>query len=421
MSEETKNIETEFSRPETLRVIISGGGTGGHVYPAIAIANSIKEMVPSADILFVGAQGRMEMEKVPEAGYKIKGLWISGFQRSLSLKNLLFPIKLLYSMYTAKKIVTEFNPDIVVGVGGYASGPTLKAAQQNDIPTIIQEQNCYAGVTNKLLAEKVTSVCVAYEGMEKYFSEDKIIFTGNPVRKDILNLQGKREEAAKFFKLDPNKRTILVIGGSQGARTINESIDEGFDKLIYKGIQLIWQTGKTYYPIAKKTDFRHQTSLVRIYEFIKQMDFAYAMADVVVSRAGALSISELCLVRKPIILVPSPNVAEDHQTKNAQALVDKSAAIIVRDHEARGKLVVKAMELLNDEDLKTKLITNIGSLGRPNAANDIAVQVLKSAGKLHLAKPIVAVENYQPVVVESIQPINLPADEKAMEIGRAHV
>ena len=401
MSEEFKHIEEiKLSKPDTLKVIISGGGTGGHIYPAIAIANALKEMVPSVDILFVGAQGRMEMEKVPEAGYKIKGLWISGFQRSLSLKNLLFPFKLLYSMYAAKKILLDFKPDIVVGVGGYASGPTLKAAQQNDIPTLIQEQNSYAGLTNKLLSEKVSSVCVAYEGMDKYFSAEKIIFTGNPVRKDILDLRGKREEAAKFFKLDPNKKTILVIGGSLGARTINESLDEGFDKIIYKNIQLIWQTGKTYYPIAKKTDFRHQTNLVRIYDFIKRMDLAYSIADVVISRAGALSISELCLVQKPIVLVPSPNVAEDHQTKNAQALVEKNAAIAIRDHEARERLVDKAMELLNNEDQKALLVKNIASLARPNAAIDIAIQVLKASDKLHLAVPVKPAEEIAEVQPE---------------------
>lgn len=382
MSEKTIHIEENFQEQgeKALRVIISGGGTGGHVYPAIAIANALKEFVPEVEILFVGAQGRMEMEKVPEAGYKIKGLWISGFQRSLSLKNLLFPFKLMHSMYKARQIVADFHPNVVVGVGGYASGPTLKAAQRAEIPTVIQEQNSYAGITNKLLAENAAMVCVAYEGMEKYFPEQKVVFTGNPVRKDILNLAGKRDEAAKFFKLDPTKKTILVIGGSLGARTINESIDEGFDIIIRKGIQLIWQTGKSYYPVAKKTDFRHQTNLIRIYDFIKRMDLAYTMADVVVSRAGALSISELCLVHKPVILVPSPNVAEDHQTKNAMALVEREAALMVRDHEAHERLVEKALELLGNEAKQKELMLNIAQLGRVNAAKEIAVQVLKAAG-----------------------------------------
>lgn len=387
MDEATQNIELESagSKP-SLKVIISGGGTGGHIYPAIAIANALKEMEPEANILFVGAEGRMEMEKVPEAGYPIKGLWISGFQRSFSLKNLLFPFKLIHSLFAARNIVKEFAPDVVVGVGGYASGPTLKAAQHFEIPTVIQEQNSYAGVTNKLLAENASVLCVAYEGMENYFPADKIVFTGNPVRKDILNVDGKREEAVQFFKLDPKKKTILVIGGSLGARTINESIDEGFDTIIRKDIQLIWQTGKTYYQTALKTDTRHQTKLVRIYDFIKRMDLAYAVADVVISRAGALSISELCLVNKPAILVPSPNVAEDHQTKNAMALVDKEAALMVRDHESVGKLVEKAISLLNDERLKQGLVENISKLGRPNAAKEIARQVLKAAGKLNLAQ-----------------------------------
>jgi len=383
MSEETVHIENDHQEPTkgALKVIISGGGTGGHIYPAIAIAHALKELAPDTEFLFVGAKGRMEMEKVPEAGYKIKGLWISGFQRSLSPRNLLFPVKLLYSMYKARKIVQAFQPNIVVGVGGYASGPTLKAAQHFEVPTVIQEQNSYAGVTNKLLAEQASIVCVAYEGLENYFPAEKLVVTGNPVRKDILDISGKKEEAAKFFKLDPNKKTILVIGGSLGARTINESIDEGFDKIIRKNVQLIWQTGKNYYKIAKKADFRHQTNNIRIVDFIKRMDLAYAMADIVVSRAGALSISELCLVHKPAILVPSPNVAEDHQTKNANALSEKGAAIVVKDTESRTVLVDKALELLTNEPAKALLITNIKGLGRPNAARDIAVQILRVAGR----------------------------------------
>lgn len=431
MSEEiihTSVDKTETSSP--LKVIISGGGTGGHIYPAIAIANALKEMVPEVDILFVGAEGRMEMEKVPEAGYPIKGLWISGFQRSLSLKNLLFPFKLIHSMLAARKIVKEFLPDVVVGVGGYASGPILKAAQNQGVPTVIQEQNSYAGVTNKLLAENASVVCVAYEGMEAYFPQDKIVFTGNPVRKDILNLDGKREEAVAFFKLDPRKKTILVIGGSLGARTINESIDEGFDAIIRKDIQLIWQTGKTYYETALKTDNRHQTKLVRIYDFIKRMDLAYAVADVVISRAGALSISELSLVHKPAILVPSPNVAEDHQTKNALSLVNKEAALMVRDHESVGKLVEKAISLLQDERLKEGLLLNISKLGRPNAAKDIAKEVLKAANKsdliqetvwdLELVAKVKEKKQAEEITkaVENVKEAPLVTPEKKMYTGR---
>lgn len=370
---------------KTLKVIISGGGTGGHIYPAIAIANALKALVKDVDILFVGAEGRMEMEKVPEAGYPIKGLWISGFQRSLSFKNLLFPFKLLHSMFAARRIVKEFAPDVVVGVGGYASGPILKAAQYHGIPTLIQEQNSYAGVTNRLLAERANKICVAYEKMERYFPASKIVLTGNPVRTDILNITGKKEEAIKFFNLDPSKKTILVIGGSLGARTINESLDAGFDDIIRKNIQVIWQTGKQYFDIAKKTDNRHQTKLVKIFDFIKRMDLAYAAADVVISRAGALSISELCLVHKPTVLVPSPNVSEDHQTKNAMALVEIEAALMVRDQEAKEKLVKKSIALLADQNLKSSLIKNIASLGRPNAANEIALEVLKTANKIALA------------------------------------
>jgi UDP-N-acetylmuramate--alanine ligase len=402
-----------------LKVIISGGGTGGHIYPAIAIANALKAMVKEVDVLFVGAEGRMEMEKVPEAGYPIKGLWISGFQRSLSIKNLLFPFKLLHSMFAARRIVKEFAPDVVVGVGGYASGPILKAAQYHGIPTLIQEQNSYAGVTNRLLAEKANVICVAYENMERYFPASKMVLTGNPVRTDILDIKGKKEEALKFFNLEASKKTILVIGGSLGARTINESIDAGFDNIIGKDIQLIWQTGKLYYDIAKKTDNRHQTKLVRIFDFIKRMDLAYAAADVVISRAGALSISELCLVHKPTVLVPSPNVAEDHQTKNAMALVEKEAALMVRDEEAKEKLVEKTIALLADQNLKASLIQNIASLGRPNAANEIALEVLKTANKLALTTAQTQFSENQSLVSE-----NPPLTEKKEFTGQenyAHV
>jgi UDP-N-acetylglucosamine--N-acetylmuramyl-(pentapeptide) pyrophosphoryl-undecaprenol N-acetylglucosamine transferase len=356
------------------KVIISGGGTGGHIFPAIAIANSLKAAVPDIEILFVGANGRMEMEKVPQAGYKIVGLNIAGFQRSFSveniLKNLKFPFKLIDSLLAARKIVKDFAPNAVVGVGGYASGPILRAAQSLGIPTLIQEQNSYAGLTNKLLARGAKKICVAYEGMEKYFPKDKIVVTGNPVRKDILDTDLVKMAGCIFFKLDSTKKTILVIGGSLGARSINEAIDQDLNRIKEAGCQLIWQTGKNY-----KTPFLWGGAWGG--PFIKEMHWAYSCADIVISRAGALSISELCLVGKPSILVPSPNVAEDHQTKNAMALVKTNAALMVKDTEAKTSLVAQAIELLNDQEKCDKLKENIKKFGRPNASDEIANEVLK--------------------------------------------
>lgn len=359
------------------RVIISGGGTGGHIYPAVAIANQLKAVNPAAEILFVGAKGRMEMTRVPEAGYKIVGLWISGLQRRLTLDNLSFPLKVLSSVRAAHKIIHDFKPDAVVGVGGYASGPLLYAATARKVPALIQEQNSYAGITNKLLAKRVDRICVAYPNMEAFFPADKLVLTGNPVRSDIMNSQQKRQEALQHFGLVGGKKTILVIGGSLGARTLNNSIGAGLDQILQAGYQLIWQTGKAFLPEAQGLEEKHNAQDVRAFDFIKRMDLAYAAADVVVSRAGALSISELCLAGKPSILVPSPNVAEDHQTKNAMALVQQQAAILVRDAEAAEKLVPAAIQLAKDEVEQKRLQENILKMARPNAAADIVNELIK--------------------------------------------
>ncbi len=358
-------------------MIISGGGTGGHIYPAIAIANALLEKNSSTELLFVGAQDRMEMQKVPAAGFKIEGLWISGIQRRLTSDNLLFPVKVVSSVLKARTILKRFNADIAIGVGGYASWPLLFAANLSGIPTLIQEQNSYAGVTNKFLAKKAKKICVAYPDMDKFFPADKIKVTGNPVRKDILEVASKREEAFRFFELDPNKKTILIVGGSLGARTINESIVGGIDAFAKENVQLIWQTGKGFYEKAKAaaTPF---AATVKVLDFISTMDLAYAAADVVISRAGALSISELCLVKKPAVLVPSPNVAEDHQTKNAMALVSREAAAIIKDSDARKTLVEEALILLKDSTRQELYKMNIASLAKPNAAKEIAEAVIQT-------------------------------------------
>jgi UDP-N-acetylglucosamine--N-acetylmuramyl-(pentapeptide) pyrophosphoryl-undecaprenol N-acetylglucosamine transferase len=331
-----------------IKVIISGGGTGGHIFPAIAIANELKKANADNEILFVGANGRMEMEKVPNSGYKIIGLNIAGIQRKLTLSNFALPFKIIGSVLKAKKIIKEFQPDAAVGVGGYASGPLLFAASMSKVPCLIQEQNSYAGVTNKLLSKRARKICVAYDFMEKYFPKEKIVMTGNPVRQDILNVAGKKEEALKYFNLSYEKKIILVIGGSLGARSINVSIKNGLTKLAEKHIQLIWQTGKGYYATAKEATKEFEQDGINCYDFISRMDLAYACADIVVSRAGASSVSELQLVAKPCILVPSPNVAEDHQTKNAMALIQKHAALLVKDSETNSKLVETAIQLTSD-------------------------------------------------------------------------
>lgn len=362
------------------RLIISGGGTGGHIFPALAIANEFKERHPNAEILFVGAQGKMEMTKVPEAGYEIIGLWISGIQRKLTLSNLSFPFKLISSYIKSGSIIKKFQPDAVIGTGGYASGPIMLAATKNNIPSLIQEQNSYAGLTNKQLGDKVAKVCVAYAGMENYFPKKKIVFTGNPVRKDISRLEEKRERALSHFAFSSSERTLLIIGGSLGARTINESILAGIDKLIDARVQVIWQTGKIYFDNIKQQIETKDLRRIRVFDFLKQMDFAYAAADVVVARAGALSISELCLAKRPCILVPSPNVAEDHQTKNAMALVNEQAAVLVKDSDASKQLVSEALKLVYDESRCEKLSKNIAPMGKPHATNDIVDEIEKMLG-----------------------------------------
>ena len=366
------------SRP--YRLIISGGGTGGHIFPALAIANEFRDRYPDAEILFVGAQGKMEMTRVPEAGYKIIGLWISGLQRKLTLSNLSFPFKLISSYLKAGSIVKRFKPHVVIGTGGYASGPIMLASTKNNIPSLIQEQNSYAGLTNKQLGNKVQRVCVAYSGMENFFPKEKVMFTGNPVRKDISNLDSKKDKALNHFAFSKNERTLLVLGGSLGARTINESILSGIDKLIDAHVQVIWQTGKMYYESVKAQVQNKDLRKIRIHDFLKQMDLAYAASDVVISRAGALAISELCLAKRPCILVPSPNVAEDHQTKNAMSLVNESAAIMIRDVEAKETLVSESLKLLYDENQCDKLKENISRLAKPNATEEIVNEIEKLIG-----------------------------------------
>lgn len=362
---------------EPYRVIISGGGTGGHIFPAVAIANEFRDRHPDAKILFVGAKGRMEMTRVPEAGYEIVGLWISGLQRRLTWSNFLFPVKLVVSYIKASSIVRQFKPHVVVGTGGYASGPILLTATRKKIASLIQEQNSYAGLTNKQVAGKVNKVCVAYEGMERYFPKEKIVVTGNPVRSDILTISDKNERALGHFGFNLQYKTLLVIGGSLGARTINESILAGIEKLIEAEVQVIWQTGKGYYELYKEKLKQYDLKRIRVKDFVKEMDLAYAAADVVVSRSGALAVSELCIAKKPCILVPSPNVSEDHQTKNAMALVKNDAAVMVKDKEAMEKLVDEALELIFDAKRSMTLSDNIAALARPNATRDIVNEMEK--------------------------------------------
>jgi len=343
------------------KVILSGGGTSCHIFPAVSIANEIKSIVPEVEILFVGALGKMEMEKVPAAGYKIVGLPIAGIQRKLTLANLRFPFLLIRSILKARSIVKEFKPNVVVGTGGYASGPLLRAATSMGIPALIQEQNSYAGVTNKWLSKKASKICVAYEGMEQFFPKEKIILTGNPVRQDIKDIEQKRSEGQKFFNLDPNKKTLLVVGGSLGAKGINEALGLGLKELADNNIQLIWQTGKPYFETAKQQASPFKEKNINAVDFISRMDLGYAVADVVVSRAGAGAVSELCIVKKPSILVPLLTAAEDHQTKNAMSLVNKNAAILVRDDETKTKLVKEAIALMKDEKKQNELKQNIGA------------------------------------------------------------
>jgi len=360
-----------------IKIIVSGGGTGGHIYPAISIANALKAKQDDIEILFVGAEGKMEMEKVPAAGYKIVGLPIRGLQRNFSKENLKFFSRLFKSLRKAKKIIKEFKPNAVVGVGGYASGPLLHTANKMGIPSLIQEQNSYAGITNKLLAKKANKICVAYKGMDRFFPADKILFTGNPVRKDLAKLDDLRLEAQQFFNLDPNKKTLLVIGGSLGARTINHSIIENIEAFRDEPVQVIWQCGKFYHQEMKEKLSKANMDNIQLYDFVSRMDLAYACADLVISRAGAGTISELCLVRKACILVPSPNVSEDHQTKNAMALVNQDAALMIPDIESKERLVDESLLLLHDESKLAKLRENIALLAKPNAADEIAEEILK--------------------------------------------
>ncbi len=366
---------------EELRVIISGGGTGGHIFPAVSIANAIKAQHPDAKILFVGALGRMEMQRVPAAGYEIKGLPIQGFNRKHLLKNVSVLIRLYKSLRMARKIIKQFRPMVAVGVGGYASGATLYECAKMGIPCLIQEQNSYAGVTNKLLAKRVQKICVAYDGMERFFPADKIIMTGNPVRENVLQTSLSQQEARMSFGLQPDKKTILLVGGSLGARTINESVMSHLDMIKDSGVQFIWQTGKYYHADIMKRLEGKNLPMLKVTDFISDMGAAYKAADVVISRAGASSISEFQLIGKPVILVPSPNVAEDHQTKNALALVNKQAALLVRDAEAREKLLPLALQTVKDDAKLASLSENIKKLGKGNAAGVIAQEVLRLSKK----------------------------------------
>lgn len=363
------------------KVIISGGGTGGHIFPALAIANEIRARYPQAEILFVGAIGKMEMEKVPAAGYRIVGLPIAGLQRKLTASNFLLPFKLINSLVKAKKILKDFGPDVVIGVGGYASGPTLKMATRLRIPTLVQEQNSFPGKTNRLLAKSVSAICTAYEGLESVFPKEKIRFTGNPVRQELKTLNLSKEEAfACFPELDPQKRTILVMGGSLGARTLNESVLFAADRYAAEGVQVLWQCGKYYFETMRNEVAKLGNKEIVLTDFIARMDAAYTVADVIVSRAGALSISELCLVGKPTILVPSPNVSEDHQTKNAMALVKNDAAILVKDAEAREQVMQASFDVINDTSRSEQLARAIKAMAKPNASADI-VDVIESLKK----------------------------------------
>tara|TARA_B110000037_G_scaffold223203_1_gene303880 strand:- start:2307 stop:3398 length:1092 start_codon:yes stop_codon:yes gene_type:complete len=362
-----------------MKVIISGGGTGGHIFPAIAIADTIKKKYPSAEILFVGAEGKMEMEKVPKAGYEIVGLPIRGIQRKFTLKNFSVPFKLISSLWKAKKLVKKMKPDIAIGVGGYASAATLRVASKQKVPTLIQEQNSYPGITNKWLAKRANTICVAYDNLERFFPKEKIVKTGNPIRNAMVEIDGKKQAACEHFGIDPNKKTILIIGGSLGARTLNMSLKKDLKKLIDQDIQVVWQCGKIYFERLKEEMGETLSSkLVYLSDFIFKMDLAYAAADVIISRAGAISVSEVCLVGKPVILVPSPNVSEDHQTKNAIALVKVNAAVLVKDIDAENQLIDQTIGLLNDSEQMKSLSANIKKL----SISDAAERILKELEKL---------------------------------------
>ncbi len=357
-----------------LKFILSGGGTGGHIYPAIAIANELSNRYPDASFLFVGAKDRMEMQKVPQAGYEIMGLWISGIQRKLTLSNLLFPFKLLSSLWKSRKIIKKFNPDVVIGTGGFASGPLLKVAGSKNIPTVLQEQNSFPGITNKWLAKEAHKICVAYDDMSRFFPKDKIIKTGNPVRQDLLKIKGKREEALKKYNLDQDKKTVLILGGSLGARRINQLIEKELDFFASQKVQVIWQCGKLYYSEYQKYDDKEG---VQVHQFLDTMDLAYAAADIIISRAGASSVSELCIVAKPVLFIPSPNVAEDHQTKNAKAIVDQGGARMLKEKELETSFENTFSEMLTSEQIQKELSKNIEKLALPNATADIVDEIEK--------------------------------------------
>ncbi len=357
-----------------LKFILSGGGTGGHIYPAVAIANELKARFPEAEFLFVGAKDKMEMQKVPQAGYKINGLWIAGLQRKLTLQNAMFPLKLVSSLLTSRQILKSFKPDVVIGTGGFASGPLLQMANSLNIPTVIQEQNSYPGITNKLLSKKANAICVAYENLERFFPAAKIVFTGNPVRQDLLDVATKTAEGIAYFKLDTNKKTLLVLGGSLGARRVNQLIAKELDFLLESGVQVFWQCGKLYFEEYQHFNEREN---VQVVAFIDRMDLIYAAADFVISRAGASSVSELCLVGKPTIFIPSPNVAEDHQTKNAKAIVDKNGAVLLKESELDEQFENVFSDLISNEDLQTTLSLNIKKLAKPNATKDIVEEIIK--------------------------------------------
>ena len=361
------------------RFILSGGGTGGHIYPAIAIANELKRRYPEAEILFVGAKDRMEMEKVPEAGYRIKGLWISGLQRKLSWKNLLFPLKVISSLIKARDIVKTFKPDVVIGTGGFASGPVLRVASQRGIPCLLQEQNSYAGITNKLLGGKVDKICVAYSGMEKFFPQEKIVLTGNPVRSALVKLPVQAGASYRKFDLDPEKKTLLVLGGSLGSRRINQLVESRLPYFEEAGLQVLWQCGSMYYEQYRQ----HTTARVKVYGYLNEMEHAYSIADVIISRSGAGSVSELCLVGKPVLFIPSPNVAEDHQTKNASALVKAGAALMVAEKDLETSFEPLFGELLRSEEKRESLEKNIKKLALPQATEHIVDEIEELLNSIH--------------------------------------
>jgi len=356
-----------------LKFILSGGGTGGHIYPAIAIANELKSRFPDAEFLFVGASDKMEMQKVPQSGYQIEGLWIAGLQRKLTLQNAMFPFKLMSSLWKSRSIILEFKPDVVIGTGGFASGPLLQMANLLNIPTLIQEQNSYPGITNKILSKRARKICVAYENLGRFFPKSKMILTGNPVRQDLIDIESKRAEAIQYFNLDPNKKTLLVLGGSLGARRVNQLIEKELKNFQAQDVQVIWQCGKFYYEDYNK----YNGNNVQVLAFIDRMDLVYAAADIVISRAGASSVSELCIVGKPVIFIPSPNVAEDHQTKNAKSIVDRKGALMIKESELNSLFGLVFEALLKDQGKQIQLSKNIKQLALPNATKQIVDEIVK--------------------------------------------